>query len=250
MTDARDDTVARVTRNLELVRERIDAAAVDPASVEIVAVLKGHGVDAVRAAWAAGILHVGDNYADELVAHHDALVSDGPGTDDGDADGIGDGVDHGVERRALTWHFLGALQRNKLARLAPRVAVYETIAGARDATRVAVRAPGARCYVQVDVAGTPGRAGCRPGDEGAAVAAATAAGLEVLGLMCVATPDPVAAAREFAWLRGAADALGLRGCSMGMSDDLELACRAGTTQVRLGTALFGPRPPLAAPGLA
>ena len=86
MTDARDDTVARVTRNLELVRERIDAAAVDPASVEIVAVLKGHGVDAVRAAWAAGILHVGDNYADELVAHHDALVSDGPGTDDGDAD--------------------------------------------------------------------------------------------------------------------------------------------------------------------
>jgi uncharacterized pyridoxal phosphate-containing UPF0001 family protein len=233
VTGARDDLVARVTRNLDAVRERIARADRDPDTVDVLAVVKGHGHDVVLAAVGAGLSHLGENFADELVAHHDALAH------------------HDVlARDDVEWHYLGALQRNKLGRLAGRVAVYETLADSLDAERAAERAAAARCYVQVDVAGTPGRAGCRPGTEGAVVAAARDHGLDVLGLMCVASPDPTLAAAEFGWLRGAADALGLHGCSMGMSDDLELACRAGATQVRLGTALFGDRPTQAPRGLA
>jgi hypothetical protein len=120
--------------------------------------------------------------------------------------------------------------------------VYQSVASPRDAELVARHAAAARCYVQVDVSGRSGRAGCAPAATPSVVAAAREAGLVVEGLMCVASPDPGLAAAEFEGLRRAADALGLRGCSMGMSGDLEAACAAGATMVRLGTALFGRRP--------
>jgi uncharacterized pyridoxal phosphate-containing UPF0001 family protein len=227
VTDARGDLVARVSRNLDRARERVASAGRDPATVTVVAVCKGFGPDVVRAAVAAGLGDVGENFTDELVAHHDATGGAG-----------------------ATWHFLGALQRDKLARLASRTTVYESVSSAREATRVARHAPSARCFVEVNVAGAAGRLGCAPDETPLVVAAARDAGLVVEGLMCVATPSPDAAAREFRALRASADALGLEGCSMGMSDDLEAACRAGATVVRLGTALFGPRPPRSAPGLA
>ena len=236
MTPARDELVARVTRSLDTVRARVTATGRDPDEVTIVAVCKGHGPDAVLAARAAGLVHVADNYAAELVEHHDAVAA---------SDAAAGGAS-----AALAWHFLGALQRNKLARLAPRVAVYESLASARDAALVARHATGAACYVQVEVTGRPGRSGCARGEVGEVVAAARTEGLAVLGLMCVASPDPSAAELEFSWLRRTADALGLGGCSMGMSGDFEAACRAGATALRLGTALFGPRASRAAPGLA
>jgi uncharacterized pyridoxal phosphate-containing UPF0001 family protein len=227
LSDARDELVARVERNHAEVRDRIRSAGRDPDEVGIVAVVKGHGDDVVAAAIAAGLTELGDNYANELVAHHDATTGE-----------------------AVAWHFLGALQRNKLARLATRVDVYESVASSDDAAAVARRAEGARCYVQVEVTGLPGRAGCPLEVAPEVVASARAAGLSVLGLMCVASPEPDRAESEFRAVRLAADALGLAGCSMGMSGDLEAACRAGTTALRLGTALFGPRPPRGHPGLA
>jgi len=219
VTLARDELVARVTANLAVVAQRIASSGRDPSEVTLIAVCKGFGPEAAAAAAAADVRDVGENYAAELVAHHDALAG-----------------------APLTWHFLGALQRNKLARLAPRVSVYESVASARDAALVAAHSAGARCYVQVDVSGLPGRAGCAPPDTAEIVAAARGEGLLVEGLMCVASPDPSVAPGEFAALRRSADALGLPGCSMGMSGDLEAACRAGATSVRLGTALFGARP--------
>ncbi len=68
------------------------------------------------------------------------------------------------------------------------------------------------------------------------------AGLDVRGLMTVAAPGPEAARSAFEAVRGLADELGLPERSMGMSDDLEAAVRAGTTMVRIGRALFGERP--------
>jgi len=218
VTEARDELVARVTRNLEGVRERIAAVGADPTRITIVAVTKTFGPEAAAAALAAGIGDVAENYADELVAKHDAL---------GEA--------------ALRWHYLGRLQRNKLARLAPRVAVYQTVSSAAEAAALAARAPAARCYLQVDVTGLPGRLGCRPQDAPAIAAAAGDAGLALEGLMCVADPDPRLAEGQFSSLRDLADALGLAGCSMGMSGDFEAACRAGATMLRLGTVLFGDR---------
>jgi uncharacterized pyridoxal phosphate-containing UPF0001 family protein len=218
VTEARDELVARVVANLAAVRDRIAAAGADPTAVSVVAVTKSFGPPAVLAAAAAGLTDVAESYAKELCTTHDAVDV------------------------SVTWHFLGAMQRNKLAALATRVQVFESVASIADAERLAKRAPGARCYVEVDVTAQPGRHGCARGDEGAVAAAARDAGLSVEGLMCVASQDPRGAAEQFAWLRAAADRCGLEGCSMGMSGDFELACAHGATMVRLGTALFGARP--------
>ncbi|HUD69410.1 MAG TPA: YggS family pyridoxal phosphate enzyme [Acidimicrobiales bacterium] len=219
MTTARDELVARVSANLDAVRERVEATGRDAGAVTIVAVTKSFGPPAAIAAYEAGLTELAENYADELVASHDAL---------GDA--------------PARWHFLGALQRNKLARLVPRVAVYESVTSLRDVHVLGARVATASCFVQVDVTGEPGRAGCRPELAGVVVAAARDAGLVVEGLMCVASRDPGLAAGQFAGLRRLADNLGLTGCSMGMSGDYEAACRSGATVLRLGTALFGDRP--------
>jgi PLP dependent protein len=218
VSEARGELVARVAGNLAAVRARIAAVRTDPGSVSVVAVTKTFGPPAVEAAIAAGLTDVAESYAKELVATRNAVTT------------------------PVTWHYLGALQGNKLGALVTRVDVFQSVASATDAERLGHRAAGARCYVQVDVTGDPGRLGCRRADLDGVVGAARDAGLRVEGLMCVASPDPVRATEEFGWLRGAADRSGLEGCSMGMSGDFELACALGSTMVRLGTILFGDRP--------
>ncbi len=104
--------------------------------------------------------------------------------------------------------------------------------------------PGARVLVQVDTSGEPGKGGCPIGDLDALVAIVRDAGLDLRGLMTVGPTDggPEAARPGFRAVRAALDRLGLEVCSMGMSDDLEVAVQEGSTQVRVGSALFGPRP--------
>ena len=96
--------------------------------------------------------------------------------------------------------------------------------------------------IQVNATGEAHKAGCQPSDTAKLVDQAHAGGLIVEGLMTLGPTDsqrnPEAG---FALVRGLVDALGLARCSMGMSDDLEAALRAGSTMVRIGTALFGPR---------
>ena len=120
------------------------------------------------------------------------------------------------------------------------------VAGARSApvAEVARRAPGATILVQVNTTGEPGKGGCPLDDVAALLDAASAAGLTVDGLMTVGpTVGGAEAARPgFRATRRLVDRLGLATCSMGMSDDLEVAIEEGATRVRLGTALFGPRP--------
>jgi uncharacterized pyridoxal phosphate-containing UPF0001 family protein len=104
-------------------------------------------------------------------------------------------------------------------------------------------APGATVLVQVNVADTPQQGGCPPGAAADLVAAAARAGLTVTGLMAIGRPGGVAAARPgFRLLRRLVDDLGLTECSMGMTDDLEVAVEEGSTMVRVGTAVFGTRP--------
>ena len=97
--------------------------------------------------------------------------------------------------------------------------------------------------VQVDATGEPGKGGCPVADVPALVADATQAGLDVAGLMTVGPTvgGPDAARPAFRAVRRLVDELGLATCSMGMSGDLEVAVEEGSTQVRIGTALFGPR---------
>jgi hypothetical protein len=142
----------------------------------------------------------------------------------------------------VRWHFLGAIQRNKVARLAPIVGVWQSVSRAEEGARIARFAPGATVYVEVDTTGRSGRNGCPPEEVPALVPRLRDAGLDVRGLMTVAAPGPEAAALGFSTVRALADELALEERSMGMTDDLEAAVRAGTTMVRIGRALFGERP--------
>jgi uncharacterized pyridoxal phosphate-containing UPF0001 family protein len=208
-----DDVAAR----LATVRRRIVAAGGDPDAVRVIAVTKGFGPDAVVAARAVGLSDLGENYAAEL----EAKTPGPPGTN---------------------WHFLGAVQRNKVGALAPLVEVWQGLARVVEGERIARFAPGARVLIQVDTTGLPGRNGCRTDEVPELAAGLNRLDLRLEGLMTVAPPDLVAAEAAFRSVGQLADALGLPERSMGMSDDLEAAVAAGSTMVRLGRALFGERP--------
>jgi hypothetical protein len=200
------------------VRVRIADAGGDPSSVRVVAVTKGFGADAVRAARAVGLDDLGENYAGELEAK-------APGPE------------------GTCWHFLGAVQRNKVKALAPLVGVWQGVARVAEGERIAARAPGARVLVQVDTTGRAGRNGCPPADVSSLVRDLSSLDLTVAGLMTVAPQgDPALVAAAFAEVARLADQAGLPERSMGMSDDLEAAVAAGSTMVRIGRGLFGPRP--------
>lgn len=208
----------RVREAVAQVHERIRRAGGDD-SVVLLAVTKGFGPEAIEAALAAGCRAVGENYAQELVAKRD------------------------VAARAEV-HFIGQLQTNKVRQVAGLVQVYETVDRARLAEEIAKRDPGAAVLLQVDTTGEPGKGGCPLVELDALAEAALGAGLTVRGLMTVGPTDggPESARPGFRLVREAADRLGLAVCSMGMSDDLEVAVQEGSTEVRVGSALFGPRP--------
>lgn len=202
----------------ERVRDRIASAGGDPARITLVAVTKGHGPDAVVAALAAGLVDLGESYAQELVAKADV----GP---------------------AARWHFIGKVQRNKVRTVAPLVFLWQSVDRLALAEEIARRAPGARVLVQVNLTDDPDRGGARPAFVAGIVEGARDLGLDVVGLMAVGPPGgPDAARLGFAEVVRLADRLELVERSLGMSDDLEVAVQAGATIVRVGTALLGPRP--------
>ena len=210
---------------LEGVRERIAAAALasgrEPNDVTLVVVTKEVSLDAIREVLEAGATDVGENRAQELVPKAEAIARDAT--------------------FAPRWHFIGRLQRNKVRAAAPHVALWQSIDREDLAREVAQRAPGAAMLVQVNVAGEPQKGGCDPGAVSALVDVCRVLGCRVEGLMTVppaaGDPRPV-----FARLRQMTDDLGLSVCSMGMSGDFEIAIAEGATMVRVGSAVFGPRP--------
>jgi pyridoxal phosphate enzyme (YggS family) len=209
---------ASVAESLHRVRGRIAAAGGDD-SVAVLAVTKGFGADAIEAALAAGCTAIGENYAQELLTKRDAT-------------------------RFAEVHFIGQLQTNKVRQIAGLVDVYETVDRSRLVDEIARRDPGARVLVQVDTTGEPGKGGCPLAALDALVADVHAAGLDLRGLMTVGPTEdgPEAARAGFRAVRAAVDRLGLGVCSMGMTDDMEVAVQEGSTEIRVGTALFGPRP--------
>jgi pyridoxal phosphate enzyme (YggS family) len=211
---------ALVAERLAQVQDRIArAGGID---VAVLPVTKTFGIEACWAAHRAGCSAVGENYAQELVAKLGAVPHP-----------------FGV-------HFIGQLQTNKVRSLAPIVTVYETVDRLSLVHELAKRVPGARVLLQVTTSHEDGKGGCPLLEVPALHEAAMAAGLEVLGLMTVGPTEggSDAARPGFRAVRAMLDRLGLRVLSMGMTDDLEVAVQEGSTQVRVGSALFGSRPTL------
>jgi len=219
-----------LAQRLDAVRSRIaraaEAAGRAAADVELVAVSKRHPLSAIREAYAAGQRVFGENYVQEWVAKADALAEELPG---------------------LRWHFVGHLQRNKARPLVERGAWLETL----DSSKL-VRALGRHVVdsplsvsIQVNVAREPQKSGVLPEALSELVDAVRGEPhLQLEGLMTVppAHVDPQMARPHFARLAELGRIHGLPSLSMGMSADLELAIAEGATHVRVGTAIFGPRP--------
>jgi PLP dependent protein len=194
--------------------------------VEILAVTKGFGAEVVVAAVAAGCSMIGENYAQELRAKLAAM----------------DGLAPSGERPDI--HFIGRLQSNKVRLLATEVDVWESVDRATLLDEIARRRPGATVLIQVNASGEAHKGGCPPAEVEVLAEHARSLNLDLNGVMTVGptSGDVAATRRAFELTRRLADELGVPTCSMGMTDDLDLALDAGTTRVRVGTALFGRRP--------
>jgi uncharacterized pyridoxal phosphate-containing UPF0001 family protein len=217
-SSAEEELLERVAANLARVRERIEGSAAEPTSVRIVAVTKTFGPEVVRAGYELGLRTFGENFIDELCAKREATSS-----------------------LQLSWHFLGALQTNKISRATRCADVLSAVAREKELVKIATSSPGMQIDVQVDFTGEAQRNGAAPRDVAALVRRARAFELKVRGLMVVAPRGEVPTRKAFAATSALADELGVVERSMGMSDDLEMACELGTTEVRLGRALFGSR---------
>jgi pyridoxal phosphate enzyme (YggS family) len=218
-----------LAERLSGVRERIRAAAAavgrDPASVRLVAVSKTHPAEVIREAYALGQREFGENYAQELAQKAEALrdLSD------------------------IHWRFIGGLQRNKAKLLVPTGCAIETVASLDAAKTVNERAAalGRRVEVmlQINVVGEAQKGGVAVPELAALVSGVRALpALALSGLMVIPPFDDEEAARTcYREARALAAVHGLKQLSMGMSDDLEIAIAEGSTSVRVGTAIFGPR---------
>jgi pyridoxal phosphate enzyme (YggS family) len=216
------------------VRGRVDAAARsagrDPTDVTLVAVSKTHGADRVREILEAGQRVFGENRVQEAQQKFPALKSAYPD---------------------LELHLIGPLQTNKARDAVMLFDVIQSVDRERIAAALAKemahvgRRPA--CFIQVNTGEEPQKAGVAPADVDAfAAACRNVHKLPVVGLMCIPPVDEEPAL-HFALLAKIAARNGLPKISMGMSADYEMAVKLGATHVRVGSALFGARPPLDIP---
>jgi pyridoxal phosphate enzyme (YggS family) len=218
-----------IPNNLQAVKARIEAAARaagrDPGAVRLLAVSKTHAPALVREAAAAGQRAFGENYVQEAL---DKMAQ--------------------LEDLPLEWHLVGPLQSNKTRVVAERFHWVHTVDREKVARRLSAQRPAGMAplnvLVQVNASGEATKSGVAPAE--VAALAAAIAGMKTLrlrGLMAI--PEPGAAQSRFREigelfqkLRGE---FGWDTLSLGMSDDLEAAIAAGSTMVRVGTAIFGAR---------
>lgn len=203
------------------------AAGRDPAEVRLVAVSKGQPADRIREAYAAGHRDFGENYPQELRDKAQELA----------------------DLPDLRWHFIGRLQTNKARYVAPLAVRVHAIDAVAQAEALAKRALGRlACLVAVHTGDEESKGGVAPG-EALDLCRAAQPFVDVVGLMTLPPydDDPERTAPHFAAVRalaaaGRAQGLPLTELSMGMSHDWPVAVREGATWIRVGTAIFGPRP--------
>lgn len=227
----------RLEETLPRVRGRIESSALaagrDPAEVTLVAVTKGHPIEALGAARALGLRDLGENRVEELEEKVAALG-----------------------RGAVRWHMIGHVQGRKAARVAAVADLVHSVDSLKLAGRLsrAAEGAGARLPVlaQVNTSGEGSKSGFEPAEAvDGVLSMADLPGLEVLGLMTMApfVDDERVLAAAFRRLRETAESARRQDAriggalSMGMTNDLEIAIREGSTLVRIGTALFGERVP-------
>jgi pyridoxal phosphate enzyme (YggS family) len=214
----------------------------DVRSITLLAVSKGQAVERLRAALALGLTQFGENYVDEALGKIRALT------------GTAASRQSGASGSDAEWHFIGHLQANKTRAVAEHFSWVHAVDRERIAQRLSAQrphhAPPLNVCVQVNIASEPSKGGVTPEQTLPLLqAVAVLPRLRLRGLMCMLPFDlPVTAQHQmFAAMRELRDAANRQGLaldtlSMGMSGDYPAAIAEGATIVRIGTALFGPRP--------
>ena len=216
------DIAANLARVQKQIAAAADRAGRDPSEVTVVAVSKTRTPDEIRAAWRAGVRHIGENRVEEAEAKRPQL-----------------------DLAGVTWHMIGSVQRRKakdVARLfncVDSVDRYE-LAEALD-KRCEARDRPMPVLIEVNVSGEAAKHGYEPDElDQVLERVGDLRHLQVEGLMTMApfVPDPEMTRPVFAGLRRLAERVGLSELSMGMSNDFEVAIEEGATQVRIGSLLF------------
>ena len=226
--------MTRITKNLHDLKRRISAACAEAGrnenEVSVLAVSKRHGAAAIREAAAAGLHAMGENYLQEALEKIPLFGQE------------------------IEWHFIGRIQSNKTQAIAENFQWVQTIASTRIAERLSRQRPAGmeplNACIQVDM-DENGQHGGIPPEQVAALCELISGlpGLRLRGLMTIPLPTENEALQRlpFRRLRDLREQLVTRGftmdtLSMGMTGDLEAAIKEGSTMVRIGTSLFGPRP--------
>lgn len=214
-------TAEDVAQRVADVRDRIARAGGDWRTITLVAVTKDHWW-APTIARAAGLHDLGENRIHRI----------------GDHEFSGD-----TTLRGTVWHLIGEVQRRQVRRFGRWVQLWQTVDRLVEGEAIAEAVPGAKVLVQLNLTGEPQKHGCAPEDAPKLIDGLRRLELDVQGLMGLGPAgDPEDARAGFRRLVEIAERLALPVRSIGMSDDLEVAVQEGSTMVRVGRALFGPRP--------
>jgi pyridoxal phosphate enzyme (YggS family) len=255
-----------IVDKLQAVRDRITTACLacgrDPAGVRLLAVSKTFGPEAVMAALAGGQRAFGENYVQEGVEKILAIRAELEGQSDGlrlldsSPSSAVRSPRAGTASSAPEWHHIGPLQSNKTRLVAEHFDWVQSVDRLKIAQRLSEQRPAhlapLQVCLQVNIDGGVTKAGVAPAEALAlAVEVARLPRLQLRGLMSIPEPAPdfVAACALHQRARALFDQINKAGVlpqpldtlSMGMTADLEAAIHAGSTMVRVGTAIFGGR---------
>ena len=205
-----------IKERLEEINEIIDAKAQNP--VTLIGVTKGFTHEEVNIASELGIKNFGENYAQELLTKNPLVDPE------------------------INWHYIGQLQSNKIRKIFHLVDVWHSVTSLKLAREIHKRDDQAQILLQVSLMGPSNSKGFEVEQLPQLISELRDMNIDISGLMTMGVPGDMVATRVvFKELRKLADTFELPECSMGMSDDFEIALESGASMIRVGSAIFGNR---------
>ena len=206
----------KIQDRLEEINEIVAAKAQN--QVNLIAVTKGFTHEEVNIATELGIKNFGENYAQELLAKNPLVDAE------------------------ISWDYIGQLQSNKVRKVSHLVDVWHSVTSLKLAREIHNRNDQAKILLQVSVLGPSNSKGFEAEELPDLIFQLRDENIDVSGLMTMGVPGDMVATRfVFKRLRQLADTFELSECSMGMSDDFEIALECGSSMIRIGSAIFGNR---------
>ena len=205
-----------IKERIQEINKIIDAKAQNP--VTLIGVTKGFTHEEVNIASELGIKNFGENYAQELLTKNPLVDPE------------------------ISWHYIGQLQSNKIRKISHLVDVWHSVTSLKLAREIHKRNDQAQILLQVSLMGPSNTKGFEVEQLPQLISELRDMNIDISGLMTMGVPGDMVATRVvFKELRKLADTFELPECSMGMSDDFEIALESGASMIRVGSAIFGNR---------